>query len=55
MRFLDNASITTNYVWDTAKKNEFNDDLEIYFMENGVNYIVLMDFYISFYVFFVLN
>ncbi len=32
--FLDNASITTNYVWDTAKKNEFNDDLEIYFMEN---------------------
>ena len=32
--FLDNATITTNYVWDIAKKNEFNNDLEIYFMEN---------------------
>ena len=32
--FLDNTSITTNLVWDTAKKNEFDNDVEIYFMEN---------------------
>ena len=30
--FLDNATITTNYVWYIAKKKEFNNNLEIYFI-----------------------